>query len=56
MKWGPNGGKLSKLTKNALLPSNNDRNATRCRFAGLSYTPIINFELVLPFIIIVGYI
>ena len=53
---GENGGKLSKIDLNAVLPSNNGRNATRCQFACLSYTPIINYELVLPIIIIVGKI
>ena len=41
----------AKLTKNAVLPSNNGRNATICRFACLSYTLIINHELDLPIII-----
>ena len=39
-----------------MLPSNNGRNAIRCQFACLSYTPIINYELVLTIIIIVGKI
>ena len=56
VKWGQNGEKLSKLTKNAVLPSNNGRNAIRCQFACLSYPPIINYELVLTIIIIVGKI
>ena len=53
-KWG--GGDSAKLTKNVVLPSNNVRNSTRCKFACLSYTPIINSELVLPITIIVGKI
>ena len=50
------GGNSAKLTKNAVLPSNNGRNAIRCQLACLSYTPIINYELVLTIIIIVGKI
>ena len=50
------GENLAKLTKNAVLPSNNGRNATRRQFACLSYIPILNYELVLPIIIIVGKI
>ena len=46
----------AKLTINALLPPNDGRNVARCQFACLSYTPIINYELVLPIIIIVGKI
>ena len=46
------GKNKAKLTKTAVLPSNNGRNATRCQFACLSYTPLINYELVLPIIII----
>ena len=54
---GPKWGKIKqKMTKNAVLKSNNGRNASRCQFACLSYTPIINYELVLPIIIIVGKI
>ena len=54
---GPKWGKIKqKLAKNAALSSNNGRNATRCQIACLSYTPIINNELVLPIIIIVGKI
>ena len=48
---GPKWGKLSKIDFNAVLPSNNGRNTTRCQFACLS-----NYELVLPIIIIVGKI
>ena len=59
-KYGLNGAKMggnkAKLTKNAMLPSNNGRNATRCQLACVSYTPIINYELVLPILIIVGRI
>ena len=50
------GENSAKLTKNAVLPSNNGRNAIRCQFACLRYTPFINYELVLPIIIIVGKI
>ena len=56
VKWGQNGGKLSNIDKNVVLPLNNGRNATRCQFACLSYIPFINYELVLPIIIIVGKI
>ena len=41
------GENLAELTENAMLPPNNGRNATRCQFACLSYTPIINYEFVL---------
>ena len=50
------GKKLAKLTKNAVLPSNYGRKATRCQIACLSYTPIINYKLVVLIIIIVGKI
>ena len=50
------GPKWGKIKQNAVLSSNNGRNATRCQFACLSYTPIINYKLVLPTIIIVGKI
>ena len=56
VKWGQNGGNYAKLTKNAVLPSNNGRNATRCQFACLSCTPIINYEYILPNITNVGNI
>ena len=49
-------GKISNIDLNAVLPSNNSRNATRCQFACLSYISIINYELVLTIIIIVDKI
>ena len=56
VKWGQNGGKLSKNDQNCCVAINNGRNATRCQFASLSYTPIINYELVLHIITIKGKI
>ena len=45
---GANMGKIKQnWLKNAVLASNNGRNAIRCQFAYLSYTPIINYEFVL---------
>ena len=48
LRIGLNGAKKGeyqvKLTKNAVLPLNNGRSATRCQFACLSYTPFINYK------------